>query len=759
MKQALFWLAIIPIIGGAIFFWFNSSDPTESAIDFAPEGTWIVFQAKDIADFHSDIADSNSFYRSIPIFTGMTDDVMSFLSPFSDAHLNGSLFISGIPGSMNYVLVLNTDEGNLGIDAIQPIKTTNQYQIFAHDSAYSGMNESQRMQLTQALTSNADLSVSIASTALNQVLSGSFSTDMFNQISNEYDDATWLQFDLKSAENMYASGVTKTIEDESTRLDATPLLSYLPTETESALLYGTIDYSIGIASCPYVAIEGEPDQNTFILYQDSGIQARISNPGFIDQGVLPDFEGVYFRPKWSAECVRLELGDVDVYCKNDQQAKRFYNDYLAYNRFTDANAYTSLSETISNASFTLLLRTPNRHTTEAFLKDIDSKNQLNAIVFQTNTEIPKRKHFSFAALHHREIKEGLKSIWTCELEKPISNGPWPFVNHYTQNPEIVVQDKLNQLYLINSDGKILWKRLLDSDINGSIQQLDAFESGKNQMLFCTNKRLYLVDRNGNDVDGFPVKFDTKINSAPSAIRYESGADLRILVSSGNVVKNIDQNGEMVDGWNAVEIGPTSTPIEWHNISGKDYLIAIVNNQTIEVLDRAGKRRQDPKVIAGVSSHLFMEPSSTLENFTFIYSDSVGNLTQENLKGSKSEEALIPLDSNVNLLYNSTSTTPFGFTTKNRIVFFDRDLNVVMDYLFPFEIDSRSGWANRKLNWMSVFDRSKSEYYLFDTETGALAKMPISGGQGAIVIDLDKNGEFEVVVGNKIGEFTAYRLSY
>ena len=257
-----------------------------------------------------------------------------------------------------------------------------------------------------------------------------------------------------------------------------PLLSYLPTETESALLYGTIDYSIGIASCPYVAIEGEPDQNTFILYQDSGIQARISNPGFIDQGVLPDFEGVYFRPKWSAECVRLELGDVDVYCKNDQQAKRFYNDYLAYNRFTDANAYTSLSETISNASFTLLLRTPNRHTTEAFLKDIDSKNQLNAIVFQTNTEIPKRKHFSFAALHHREIKEGLKSIWTCELEKPISNGPWPFLNHYTQNPEIVVQDKLNQLYLINSDGKILWKRLLDSDINGSIQQLDAFESGK-----------------------------------------------------------------------------------------------------------------------------------------------------------------------------------------------------------------------------------------------------------------------------------------
>jgi hypothetical protein len=279
------------------------------------------------------------------------------------------------------------------------------------------------------------------------------------------------------------------------------------------------------------------------------------------------------------------------------------------------------------------------------------------------------------------------------------------------------------------------------------------------MLFCTNKRLYLVDRNGNDVDGFPVKFDTKINSAPSAIRYESGADLRILVSSGNVVKNIDQNGEMVDGWNAVEIGPTSTPIEWHNISGKDYLLAIVNNHTIEVLDRAGKRRQDPKVIAGVSSHLFMEPSSTLENFTFIYSDSVGNLTQENLKGSKSEEALIPLDSNVNLLYNSTSTIPFGFTTKNRIVFFDRDLNVVMDYLFPFEIDSRSGWANRKLNWMSVFDRSKSEYYLFDTETGALAKMPISGGQGAIVIDLDKNGVFEVVVGNKIGEFTAYRLSY
>ena len=99
-----------------------------------------------------------------------------------------------------------------------------------------------------------------------------------------------------------------------------------------------------------------------------------------------------------------------------------------------------------------------------------------------------------------------------------------------------------------------------------------------------------------------------------------------------------------------KLGQLQLPLNGTTSSGKDYLIAIVNNQTIEVLDRAGKRRQDPKVIAGVSSHLFMEPSSTLENFTFIYSDSVGNLTQENLKGSKSEEALIPLDSNVNLLY-------------------------------------------------------------------------------------------------------------
>jgi hypothetical protein len=759
MKRALIWLTLIPIFVATIFLWLNSKEPAQSAVDFAPEDTWVVFQADDISNLYMDLSDSNSFYRSVPSFTGMTDEVTSFLSPFRDTHVKGSLFVSGTTGFMNYVLVLSADENTSNLSKTHPLTATKQYLVFAQDTAYPALDELGRKSLSSAMTSSAELSVLIKSNALNQILGGSFRADIFNQLSNEYSNVDWLQFDLKNSENIYASGIIKTTKDESERFDATPLLSYLPTETESALLFGTEAQSIGIVSCSYVLEDGFPDHNTFILLQDSGTLERSSDAGLINQEELPEFEGMFFRPEWNDECVRLEMAGVDVYCKNSAQAERFHNDYLAYNRFTDSKAYLELSDAISNASFTLLLRTPHRHTTQAFLKDIDPENRLNALVLQTNTEIPKRKHFAFAALHHKELKDELKAIWTCDLEKPISNGPWPFINHYTQKAEIVVQDKLHQLYLINSDGKILWKRLLDSDIIGSLQPLDVFENEKKQMLFCTNKRLYCVDRNGNDVKGFPVKFDSKINAAPTAIRYSAGSDLRILVSAGNVIKNIDQNGEEVDGWDELEIGAISAPIEWHSISGKDYLLGIVDNQTIEILDRAGKRRRDPKTLQAVNSPVFIKPSESIEKFSFIYSDSAGNLVQENLKGSKSVEALIPIDSGMRLLYNSKTSIPFGFTVNNRLVSFNRDLDVVMDYLFPFEIGHRSGWANQDQNWLSVFDQGNETFYLFDTESGALDKMPISGGQHAIVIDLDKNDVLKVVVGNKLGEFTAYQLSY
>ena len=148
------------------------------------------------------------------------------------------------------------------------------------------------------------------------------------------------------------------------------------------------------------------------------------------------------------------------------QMERFLNDYIGFNRLTDTKAYQRLSESISDASLTLFVRTPTKQSESVFFQEISTDNKINSFILQVHSELAERKLFSLSIIHNETIKDELPEIWKCVLDKEVLAGPWPFKNHYTNEGEVLVQDKLNQLYLINKDGKILWKKQLDQPIQG-----------------------------------------------------------------------------------------------------------------------------------------------------------------------------------------------------------------------------------------------------------------------------------------------------
>ena len=69
------------------------------------------------------------------------------------------------------------------------------------------------------------------------------------------------------------------------------------------------------------------------------------------------------------------------------------------------------------------------------------------------------------------------------LDKDAHTLPRFVTNHRTGEREVVIQDTDNQLYLIGHDGKILWKKRLDSPIVGDIYQVDLFRNGFLQLAF------------------------------------------------------------------------------------------------------------------------------------------------------------------------------------------------------------------------------------------------------------------------------------
>ena len=83
-----------------------------------------------------------------------------------------------------------------------------------------------------------------------------------------------------------------------------------------------------------------------------------------------------------------------------------------------------------------------------------------------------------------EIKEEASAQWESLLDTVLYSKPLFFTNHYTGRNEIFVQDLNNNVYLINSAGRILWKLRLSEKIVGDAVMIDYYRNSKYQILFA-----------------------------------------------------------------------------------------------------------------------------------------------------------------------------------------------------------------------------------------------------------------------------------
>ena len=55
------------------------------------------------------------------------------------------------------------------------------------------------------------------------------------------------------------------------------------------------------------------------------------------------------------------------------------------------------------------------------------------------------------------------------------------------------------MYLISSEGKLIWKKNIDSKIIGEIHQIDLYKNGRLQYAFNTENDFQIIDKNGKKV--------------------------------------------------------------------------------------------------------------------------------------------------------------------------------------------------------------------------------------------------------------------
>ena len=117
---------------------------------------------------------------------------------------------------------------------------------------------------------------------------------------------------------------------------------------------------------------------------------------------------------------------------------------------------------------------------------------------------------------------------------------------------------------------------------GYVKQIDFYDNGKLQYLFAADSKLYLIDRLGRFVGGFPVDLGKKIAVGPEVFEFDGAKRYTAMVlHKDNTVGLYDLHGKAPVSWNGITANETIKSLP-ELLDGKDqkYWVVRTSSQTL-----------------------------------------------------------------------------------------------------------------------------------------------------------------------------------
>lgn len=147
--------------------------------------------------------------------------------------------------------------------------------------------------------------------------------------------------------------------------------------------------------------------------------------------------------------------------------------------------------------------------------------------------------------------------WSADSVVNVPVGPFEMVNHISGEREYLVQLESNWLRLADKDFKGIWAIPFESSLKGFVEQIDYYDNGNLQMLFASEKKLFLLDRTGRYLSPFPIEFENEIVLGPKVYSLGDDEDLLImLLHKDNTLRMYHTDGRPVNEWNPISLPET-----------------------------------------------------------------------------------------------------------------------------------------------------------------------------------------------------------
>ena len=362
-----------------------------------------------------------------------------------------------------------------------------------------------------------------------------------------------------------------------------------------------------------------------------------------------------------------------------------------------------------------------------------------------------------------EVKQESNVRWKVNLEAPLKGKPYIVEDEASGNKCVVAFDSQNKMYLINSEGTIIWDRSLDEAPLSEVFVVD--HDGQLQLLFNTAHTIQLIDRSGTNAEGYPIRLPFEASNGLAVFDYQGDKDYRMLLcGTDRLVYNYTLQGAEVEGWNHHRSEDlVQQPIQHIVADDKDYLIVSDVSGGVRILDRQGRIR------IPLSSDMQKSPkadiyanSTNRKKGLFLTSDKEGKLLYVASDGKLTRTDFGSFSDTHFFLYedfNNDQDPDFIYLDKKDLQVFDRYKKELFTHHFDVDIATKPVFFNitRNKRLLGVVSEKAREIYLIDRKGNMIVNSGLVGETPFAVGSLHNDKEINLItgVGNALYNYVIY----
>lgn len=433
--------------------------------------------------------------------------------------------------------------------------------------------------------------------------------------------------------------------------------------------------------------------------------------------------------------------------------KQQMTDDATVNLYLNTGRMLQLLKTISNDQFGGYL---DRH--------FSAFKQLAPIGIQFSPY--KKGYFLFNGLV--QSSEGFQQqtnlLWKAELDTIATSAPFLTENHYTGEKEILIQDAWNNIYLISNSGEVLWKKNLESPIVGPVHLVDFYNNQKIQYFFATRDKIHLLDRNGQNVESFPLRLPSPVTSGLAVFDYTGSNNLRLFVGceNGNFY-GFRKSGRPLPGWNPKrDVGIISSPLQHKLHDAKDYLVANNDQGTLFLWNRKGELRV-PEIKLQTQFHQPFFFDTIDKKLVFVNAGDDGKIFTVGTGGNFTTDSLRDFQGEVQFLYHDLDDDGHkDYFLKDTVNFygFDPELSMLFESVLPENIAPEMLLINVPVEGeeaIGFYGKEKGQIYLYDRYGNLYEDFPLPGFTPFQIAELLQDETNIIITGTSDNSVTTYRL--